>query len=190
VHTRAAAGAKQAIVAGGMAGGGVGRGEQAQMRRRGMETGVERARDDHPVPAIVALAAEHDDPLCGERCESCGQKLHYPMPGILHQNDAGNPVHDRLAVYLPHLRSGQNFHMRRATSIVISSCNSPAPVHCTTASIVRAISSAESALEYLIISSLRCSSPNCSPYTFSGSTMPSVYATRRSPASRVTDFSS
>src|SRR5215471_13812657 len=160
------------------------------MQHRGMETGVELTRDDHTIAAIVAFTAEDDNSLCGEWCESRGQKLHNAMPGILHEHDAGNPVHDRLAVYLPHLGGGQDSHIRRATSIVISSCNSPAPVHCTTASIVRAINSAESALEYLIISSLRCSSPNCSPYTFSGSTIPSVYATRRSPASRVTHFSS
>ena len=52
------------------------------------------------------------------------------MPGILHQHDAGDPGFDGAAVDLAHLGRGQDLHMRRATTMVISSCNSPAPVHC------------------------------------------------------------
>src|SRR5690348_2810804 len=121
------------------------------------------ASDRHAVAAVVALAAEHDDALAGERSVSCGQKFHHAMRGILHQDDSGDACLNRAAVHLPHFGRRENFHMRRATSIVISSCSSPAPVHCTTASIVRAINSLESALAYLTRTSLNRSSPNCSP---------------------------
>ena len=148
--------------------------QQHDVQRRGRKSRVQLARDHQAIAAVVALAAEHDDALLAERSEAFGQKLHHAVTGILHQDDARDAGFDGPPVHLAHFRRGQDLHKRRATTMVMSSCNSPAPVQCTTASMVRAISSAESARAYFTSRSFRRSSPNISPYTFSGSTMPSV----------------
>ena len=149
-------------------------GQQHHVQPCRTEARVQLTRDHQAIAAVVALPAKHHDALLAERSESFGQKLHHAVPGIFHQDDAGDAGLDGPPVDLAHFRRGQDLHKRRATTMVISSCNSPAPVQCTTASMVRAISSVESALEYFTSRSLRRSSPNISPYTFSGSTMPSV----------------
>src|SRR5579871_404860 len=114
----------------------------------------------------------------GQGRKPLGQKLHHPMPGVLHEHDPGNSKLDRAPVYLAHLRGGEHgmkrIHMRRTTTIVMSSWSSEEPVHEFTDSMVRAIISDESALAYLITRSFKRSSPNISPYAFSGSQMPSV----------------
>ena len=55
------------------------------------------------------------------------------------------PSSDGAPVHFAHLGGGEDFHMRRATTMVMSSCNSEEPVHWTTASMVRAMISEESA---------------------------------------------
>src|ERR1019366_3568876 len=164
-------------------------GQQDYVQRGRRKPRVQLARHHQAVAAVVALAAEHHDALVAQRREPFRQKLYHAVPGILHQDDARDAGLDGPPVHFAHFRSGQDFHKRRATTMVISSCNSPSPVHCTTASMVRAISSAESALAYFTSRSFRRSSPNISPYTFSGSTMPSVYASSTSPCSSVSVFS-
>ena len=144
------------------------------MQGRRRESCVQLPRDHQAIAAVVALPAEHHDALFAERSEPFGQELDDAMSGILHEDDSRDAGFHRPLVHFAHFRRGQNFHKRRATTMVISSCNSPAPVQCTTASMVRAISSAESALAYFTSISFKRSSPNISPYTFSGSTMPSV----------------
>ena len=120
-------------------------------------------RDCQAIATVITLAAQHHHPLAGERREAFRQKLHYAMRGILHQDDAGNPLLDGLSVHLAHFRRCEGFHNLRATTIVISSCNSPAPVHCTTASMARAMISEESAWAYFTSRSFSRSSPNISP---------------------------
>src|ERR1035438_4587191 len=126
------------------------------MERARPKASIELARHDQPIAAVFPLAAQHSDAMFGQRCEPLDQKLHHAVPGILHQDDAGNPHFDGAPVDLAHFGSGQDgmdgrrLHMRRATTIVMSSCNSEAPVHWFTASMARAIISDESALEYFI----------------------------------------
>ncbi len=160
---RAAAGGEHAIVGGGIALQLFGRRQQHDVHFARAHGGAKLARDYHAIAAIVALAAEHHDALLRERSEALHQEFEHAVSGILHQNDARDSGFDCEPVDFAHFGRGQNFHMRRTTTMVISSCNSPAPVHCTTASMVRAINSAESALEYLTSRSLRRSSPNISP---------------------------
>ena len=116
-----------------------------------------------PSPPLLPLPQSTTMRCSAERREAFGQKLHYAVPGILHQDDARDAGLDGAPVHFAHFRRGQDLHKRRATTMVISSCNSPAPVQCTTASMVRAMSSAESARAYFTSRSFRRSSPNISP---------------------------
>src|ERR1700749_663160 len=62
----------------------------------------------------------------------------------------------------------------RASSSVMSSKSSGVPVHCVTASITLAMMASSSRSAFLATSSIQRASPNISPYSFSGSVMPSV----------------
>ncbi len=127
------------------------------------EARMDLPRDHHPVAAVVALAAQHQDALRLQRGKPFGQKFHHAKAGILHQDDAGDAHFDGAPIDLAHLGRGENFHMRLTTTIVMSSCNSEEPVQTFTDSMVRAISSEESACAYLDIRSFNRSSPNISP---------------------------
>src|ERR1022692_2664520 len=158
------------------------RGQQNHMHGARLEAGEELAGHHHAIAAIVAFAAQHGDALHGQGRELFGQQLHYAMPGVFHEHQARDAHFDGAPIYFAHLRGGQNFHGRLATSMVISSDNSAAsPDHCMTASIVRAMISGESRSTFLASKSVSRCSPNISPYSFSGSIMPSVYATSTSP---------
>ena len=65
-------------------------------------------------------------------------------------------------------------HRLRASSTVMSSDSSGTPVHCRTASITLSMICASSRSAFFATSSISRSSPNISPYSFSGSVMPSV----------------
>ena len=128
-----------------------------------MDAREQLPRDHQAVAAVVAFAAQHHDALFRERPAPIGQELHNAMPGVLHQNDAGDPQLYRAPIDLAHLRGSEHLHKRRATSMVISSCSSLDPVHWLTDSMVRAMISSEPACEYLIRRSFKRSSPNISP---------------------------
>ena len=104
----------------------VGRGEQHHVQFLRMEPRLQLPRDRHAIAAVIALAAQHHHALFGDRLEPGGQKLGHTMRGILHQDNAGNPLLDGLAIHLAHFRRCESLHNLRATTIVISSCNSPA----------------------------------------------------------------
>ena len=124
---------------------------------------MQLARDGQTVAAIISLAAQHQDALRGKRGVTSGKKLHHAVRGVLHQHQAGNAALAGAAIHFAHFGRRENLHNRLATTMVISSCNSEEPVHWFTASMVRAMSSEESAAEYFTISSFRRSSPNISP---------------------------
>src|ERR1035437_1797276 len=128
-----------------------------------MEAREQLAGHRQPVAAVVPFAAQHHDALRRKRCETVRQELHHAMGRVLHQDQAGNPHFHGPAVRFAHLRRGEDSHIRRATTMVISSCNSPAPVHWTTASMERAIISDESTRAYFTSNSCKRSSPNISP---------------------------
>src|SRR5439155_20594457 len=109
-----------------------------------------------------------------ERRKCRRQDLHYTISGGPHQDHAADADLDGATVDLPHLRRAENFHKWRTRTMVISSCSSDEPVHCSTDSLVRAKISLLSSAVYLTTRSVRRPSPNCSPYSFSGSTTPSV----------------
>ena len=145
------------------------------MQRARLEAGEELARHHHAIAAIVAFAAQNRDALRGQGRELLGQQFHHTLPGVLHQDHARDAHFDGAPVYFTHLRGGQDLHGRLATSMVISSDNSAAsPDHCMTASITRAMISGDSRSTFLDSKSVRRCSPNISPYSFSGSIMPSV----------------
>src|SRR6185437_5311267 len=145
------------------------------------ETREQLARHYHTIAAVVAFPAENHDSLSAQRRKSLDEEIHHAAARILHQHDSRNAGLRRPAIHIAHFRRGQHLHIRRAIAMVISSDSSLEPVQSTTASIVRAMSSLESADEYLAMYSISRSSPNLSPYAFSGSTIPSVYATRLPP---------
>ena len=116
-----------------------------------------------PSPPLLPLPHSTTMRCVRQRRESLRQKLHHAMPGILHQDDARDAELDRAPVHLAHFGRGQNSsyaprHHHRHIVLQFA-----APVHCTTASIVRAIISDESAFAYFISRSFRRSSPNISP---------------------------
>src|SRR5580658_8494520 len=128
-----------------------------------MESREKLARDRQTVAAGVPLAAHHHDALRFQGRTMFGQALRNAVRGVLHEHQAGDAHFDGAPVHLAHLGCGQNFHMRRATTMVISSCSSDEPVHCTTASMARAMISEESARVYLSSNSVKRSSPYISP---------------------------
>ena len=136
-------------VEGGIALQGFGRGQQHHVKRRRAASRMQLAGDHHAVAAVVALTAQHHDALAAERGEAPLEVFDDAVSRVLHQHQARNAGLDRDPIDLAHFGRGQYLHMRRATTMVISSCNSPAPVHSTTASMVRAISSVESSFAYL-----------------------------------------
>ena len=78
-----------------------------------------------PSPPLLPLPQSTTIRCAPSGAKRLRQKLHHAVPGILHQHDAGNAHLDRAAIDLAHLGRGQHFHRRRATTMVISSCNSP-----------------------------------------------------------------
>ena len=88
----------------------LGSGQQNHVERQRPEAGVKLARDRQPVAAVVALAAQHHDPLRRERSETPVEKLHHAVAGILHQDDAGDAQFDGAPIHLAHPVHSQYFH--------------------------------------------------------------------------------
>ncbi len=78
------------------------------------------------MPSPPLLPLPHSTTM---RCAASGANrsasdFHHAMAGILHQHDAGDAEFDGAPVHFAHFGRGQDFHKRRATTMVISSCNS------------------------------------------------------------------
>jgi hypothetical protein len=68
-----------------------------------MESRKKLARDGQTVAAVVPLAAQHRNPLPGERSAALRQKFHHAVRRILHEDDAGDTHFDRPAIHFTHL---------------------------------------------------------------------------------------
>ncbi len=76
------------------------------MQRLRVEARVKLPRHHHAVAAVVPLAAQHHDALGGERRETFRQEFHHAMPGVFHQDDAGDSHPGRPPVHFAHLSRG------------------------------------------------------------------------------------
>src|SRR5579875_831993 len=113
----------------------------------------------------------------GKGREHFAKEVDHPAAGVLHEDQTRDPAFDGEPIDFAHLGGSQDLHAGctcRARSRVMSSCNSGLPVQPRTASKMMRIISWSSRWMFLLTRSTNRSSPNISPYAFSGSVMPSV----------------
>ncbi len=151
----AAAGFEHAVVGRGVALEVLGAASRTTSSARGWKRVKSWRATARPSPPLLPLPHRTTMRCAASGANRSASNFHHAMAGILHQDEAGDAELDGAPVHFAHFGRGQNFHMRRATTMVISSCNSDEPVHWSTASMVRAMISEESAWAYLSSSSLQ-----------------------------------
>src|ERR1700690_1911285 len=71
------------------------------------------ARDDKPIAAIVALAAQDDDVSPRQIAEAMLKKLRHAFPRVLHQREAGDSMaFGGKAIHFAHFGGREDFHRR------------------------------------------------------------------------------
>src|SRR5271163_1578192 len=120
------------------------------------------AQDDQPSAEAAHSVVILERP-CVPKSGDRGENVETPGVGTI-AGPRGRPGTQKCATI-------QRF---RASNTVMSSDSSGTPVHCRTLSITLSIICASSRSAFFATNSISRSSPNISPYSFSGSVMPSV----------------